>query len=118
MIKHWIPTTAVLTVGALAAAGGVAVAQSGGTPGHHHSTRAHSTQAAEPLGGTSGSDADNLQSGDQSAPDAQSSASQEQSASEQPGTEQASEQQASDGPGGHADEPGSPSAEHQFEGEE
>ncbi len=67
-------------------------------------------------------DGDQIQQGDQSTPDA--------TANEQPGSESTaeqpesataesgSEQVANDGPGGHADEPGSPNADHQFEGVE
>jgi hypothetical protein len=40
-------------------------------------------------------------------------------ASEQPGSEQpGSETSNNDGPGGHADEPGNPNADHQFQGQE
>lgn len=73
---------------------------------------------------TSGVDGDQLQEGDQSAPDAaageQSDPAQE-SATEQADSasaESSSEQVASDGPGGHADEPGNANADHQFQGQE
>lgn len=67
-------------------------------------------------------DGDQIQQGDQSTPDT--------TASEQPGSESTteqpesataesgSEQAGNDGPGGHADEPGNPNADHQFEGME
>lgn len=67
-------------------------------------------------------DGDQIQQGDQSTP--------HRTASEQPGSESTteqpesataesgSEQAANDGPGGHADEPGNPNADHQFEGVE
>ena len=93
--------------------------------------------AAEPVGGP---DTDNIQSGDQTTPDTagagikaaaahgkaaaaeaeppgteQSPAGEHQGETEQPGAETAPD---SDGPGGHADEPGNASADHQFEGQE
>ncbi len=62
-------------------------------------------------------DGDTVQSGDQTTPDRPGSG-----ASEQPGVEnpaQSGESAANgDGPGGHADEPGSPTADHQFQGNE
>jgi hypothetical protein len=62
-----------------------------------------------------GNDSDNVQQGDQATPDS--------AAGEQPDStsESASETESSpgsDGPAGHADEPGNPSADHQFEGQE
>ena len=58
-------------------------------------------------------------------PAAQRSTADEQPASESPAeqpeaatAESGSEQAANDGPGGHADEPGNPNADHQFEGVE
>jgi hypothetical protein len=116
MIKRLSTITAVLATAALTAAGGVALAQ-GATQGHHklhtaahHSSRAHLAQASDPTVGSPGSgvDGDNVQSGDQTQPDPQGAGGQEQ---------QSSELQSGDGPGGHADEPGSPNAENQEEGE-
>jgi cytoskeletal protein RodZ len=72
-------------------------------------------------------DTDNIQSGDQTTPDqagtasgaeGQSAESPEQPGAEspeQPGAESAPE---SDGPGGHADEPGNPNANNEFQGEQ
>jgi hypothetical protein len=54
-------------------------------------------------------DTDNVQSGDQSSPDAASS--------QASAGEQSSEAQVNDGPGGHEDAAGA-EADHQFEGEE
>jgi hypothetical protein len=58
-------------------------------------------------------DTDNIQSGDQTTPDStatgMSGAGESSSGSEVPGN---------DGPGGHADEPGNPNADHQFQGQE
>jgi hypothetical protein len=83
-----------------------------------------------------GPDTDNIQSGDQTTPDTaaastasvstkaaspeapgteQPAASEQPGAAEQPGSESAAN---SDGPGGHADEPGNASADHQFQGAE
>jgi hypothetical protein len=52
------------------------------------------------------------------APGTEQSPASEQSGSEQPGTESGSEVSNNDGPGGHADEPGNPNADHQFQGQE
>jgi uncharacterized protein HemX len=52
----------------------------------------------------------------QQAPDGEQGAAAENSA-EKPG-EEGSEVPNDDGPGGHADEPGNPNADHQFEGNE
>jgi hypothetical protein len=62
-------------------------------------------------------------SGNQSAPDMQgstetsgeTSSAEQPSAAEQPGSESAVN---GDGTGGHADEPGNPTADHQFQGQE
>jgi hypothetical protein len=86
---------------------------------------------------TSAVDTDNIQSGDQTTPDvskktnirnaANSTAGQSgnqntpdtgttsETAGENPGSESAP---GNDGPGGHADEPGTPNADHQFSGTE
>jgi hypothetical protein len=84
---------------------------------------------SEPVGGP---DTDSIQSGDQTTPDTVTAAARTSTAAEAPGTEQpaageqpgAAEQPGSesaansDGPGGHADEPGNASADHQFNGAE
>ncbi len=112
----------VLAVAALAALalGGSVFAQAQSTPAHSAATPAHER--------TAGPDRDNVQSGDQSTPDAASTrtarhhavrTASERAGGENPeggaGSESAS---GSDGPGGHADEPGNPSADHQFQGNE
>ena len=56
-----------------------------------------------------GKDTDSVKAGDQTAPDSTTGAPEQESGSEQPGN---------DGPGGHADEPANPNADHQFEGVE
>jgi hypothetical protein len=62
-------------------------------------------------------DGDTVQSGDQTTPDRSGSGGRERSGVESP--EQSGESVAnSDGPGGHADEAGSPNADHQFQGNE
>jgi hypothetical protein len=70
--------------------------------------------AKEPAGGV---DTDTLQEGDQSTPDVPgaSESPSSESASE-PAGESSSEVPGNDGPGGHADEPGNPNADNQFEG--
>ena len=66
---------------------------------------------------SSATDGDSVQSGDQTTPDRPGSGASEQSGAESP--EQSGESVAnSDGPGGHADEPGNPTADHQFQGNE
>lgn len=69
-------------------------------------------------------DGDTLQQGDQTAPDTGTAAEQssESAAAEQAGesasSESGSEVAGNDGPGGHADEPGNPNADNQFEGQQ
>ena len=73
-------------------------------------------------------DTDNLQQGDQTTPDntAGEKPDSETKDTAEPGsaaesdsaTESGSEVQGNDGPGGHADEPGNPNADHQFDGQE
>jgi hypothetical protein len=61
-------------------------------------------------------DRDTVQSGDQTTPDKPGA-----SAAEQTGPESAQSSEStnnSDGPGGHADEPGNATADHQFQGNE
>lgn len=66
----------------------------------------------------SATDRDTVQSGNQSAPDKARSAS-ESTGAENPESGTGSESApANDGPGGHADEPGNASADHQFQGNE
>lgn len=81
--------------------GGVSVAMASGpnTP-----ATAPTTTVEEQSGAP---DTDTLQQGDQTAPD---------SPAEAAGAEAAGAE--ADGPGGHADDPSDPNADHQFEGEE
>jgi hypothetical protein len=115
MEKHTMRTrimTAVAPVAAIAAlaVGGVAYASSGGSAAPH--AKATAPVAAEPA--EAGPDTDTIQSGDQTTPDAGQQAEQGSETS----TETGSEVAGNDGPGGHADEPGNPNADHQFEGQE
>ena len=115
-ITKLIASSAALAVLAF---GGATLASAGSKP-------STATKAAAPhrVVRSSATDGDQLQQGDQTSPDT--------AAGEQPGAEQApaaeqtdtsgaettSEQTANDGPGGHADEPGNPAADHQFQGQE
>jgi negative regulator of sigma E activity len=131
MFERMKSRTAVATAASLVAAlgvGGVAVAQ--------NSSNATPTQKANPVTKVQGqqksaqensaTDSDNVQSGDQSAPDKGGADSETNDASsEQPGTETndsgeqpGSEVSNNDGPGGHADEPGNANADHQAQGQE
>jgi len=99
-------------VGALAV-GGAALAGAG-------------TKQVPPAPPAASAPADTAQQGDQTAPDTGAAASESssesassESASESAASESASESAAtSDGPGGHADEPGNPNADYQFEGQQ
>lgn len=105
------------TVAALAAAaitalsvGGIALAQSGSSPpkqpAQTTSTPAEGTaESAAPE--NSGTDPDNVQ--DENGKDNATEKSEPAEGPELPGD---------DGPGGHADEPGNPNADHQHEGQE
>jgi hypothetical protein len=101
---------------------------------------ANAASATEPVGGP---DHDTIQSGDQTTPDVGKTATASKSATvskaaasnsstpaageqpgvesstEAPGAESSSETAANnDGPGGHADEPGNPQANNQFQGQQ
>jgi hypothetical protein len=126
-IHRWfVPVAAVAAV--VVGGGAIASAQQ---PAQTPAPITKSAPSSEPVGGT---DTDTIQSGDQTTPDTgaasatmhrtvaataeapgteQSPASELTGAPEQPGSETAAND---DGPGGHADEPGNPSADHQFEG--
>jgi hypothetical protein len=120
---------AVAAIGALAAGGSAIASAQSGAPA---STPAPVTQSAttpEPVGGP---DTDTIQSGDQTTPDVVNGKTIAATTAETPGTEQPAASEApgapeapgsetaanSDGPGGHADEPGNPTADHQFQGVE
>jgi hypothetical protein len=116
-------TKLVVALSALAAlaVGGSTLASAGSKASPQPAKQpAAQTTAKQPAAGAT--DGDTVQQGDQSTPDT--------AATEQPGSESTteqpesataeagSEQAADDGPGGHADEPGNPNADHQFEGVE
>lgn len=95
---------AIGAIGALAF-GGSAIAQAGngsGQPG----TATPAAESNENVPENSAKDTDNIQ--DENGKD---------DASEK-GEPEGSEVPGDDGPGGHADEPGNPNADHQFEGKE
>ena len=122
-------TIVVLAGAASLAVGGAAYAASGHHAAHSHKAGANASMTAA-VSEPPSPDTDNIQSGDQTAPDNGTGsgtgglvAGQAGSGSDAPG-EQAgesgggSEVVGNDGPGGHADEPGNPNADHQFQGQE
>ncbi len=109
---------AIMGLAALAAlglgAGAVAQAGSSTSTAPPAANSAKAPAKAKPAATKSESqdarDTDNVQSGDQTTPD---------KADKPDGAgETGSEVPNADGPGGHADEPGSPNADHQFNGKE
>ncbi len=115
MNKRRTSIVAALVAIAAMALGGVALANNATVHANRHLSAAHKAALSHraPAVTSSGVDPDNIQSGDQSTPDRQSSAAQGAS-----GAEKSAGEQSSDGPGGHEDATGSESAGHQFEGEE
>ena len=144
MVKHIKKTAVGLAALVALALGGSALAQAGGTTakptpaatssaseapgvetapgsdgpnGHADETKATSATVAQK---SSATDTDNVQSGDKSAPETPDATGSE-SAQENPesaGETPRSETSGNDGPGGHADEPGNPNADHLNEGTE
>jgi hypothetical protein len=129
MVRHTRKLALTLAALAALALGGSALAQAGSQSSkqtkpaatrhvaakHAKATSTARAQAAqagttETPDAAGAADTDTVQSGDQSAPDTETA----------DGTNEAagSEVPDNDGPGGHADEPGNPSADHQFEGQE
>lgn len=117
-----------ITVAGLGAAAILAVGLTAGS-----ASATASTGSTTPATGTSVSqlsrvskaapDKDNVQHGDQTTPDVPDTASPEKAGTEKAGTEKADTEKAgtekpdvSDGPGGHADAPGT--VDHQFQGQE
>jgi hypothetical protein len=142
MFERFHSKTMTATAAALLSAlgvGGIAVAQSGKSASK---APANAAQTAEAPENTTGPDTDNIESGDQTTPDAPATASvsskkltkvsskaKASQAAEAPGTETpdsgteapeapGSETPGNDGPGGHADEPGNPNAQHEATGTE
>jgi hypothetical protein len=118
------PMLAALAAAAVTAlgVGGVAVAQSGDTsPGNGTPTPAQqekTPEGEENAPENSAADPDNVQ--DENGKDDATEASERAEGPEKaeaPG-EEAREVPNDDGPGGHADEPANPNADHQFEGVE
>ena len=117
MKRFKIVTLAAVAVLGLGALGGVAVRAGATTSPAPDATTNPAPDAATTLSAPAEApeadvntpDADNVQEGDQSTPDTAAEAAGEQAGSEVPGN---------DGPGGHADEPADPNADHQFEGVE
>jgi len=104
MLKRFRNKTAAASVGALIAAlgvGGIALAQSSGSS----SGQQGQTQTAMQARDSAGSDTGN----ESTASEQQDSTTEQESGSETPGN---------DGPGGHADEPGNPNANHEAQGQE
>jgi hypothetical protein len=124
MVKHSKKIALSLAAVLALAFGGTAIASSHSS---HAGTVSGNVTATE---NPSGPDTDNIQSGDQSAPDTAASTTssstssgeapgtEQPASSEQPGTESGSEVPGNDGPGGHADEPGNANADHQVQGQE
>ena len=134
MFERFHQKSAKASVAAILAAlgvGGVALAESGGTsssssqspaPATAQSPTSPGSQATEAPGQesnaleNSAADRDDLQQGDQREPSGSAGAgSEKESATEQ---ESGSEKVDDDGPGGHADEPANPNADHQAQGQE
>lgn len=126
MFERFTRKSVAATGAALVAAlgfGGAAIAQSGSpsqTPQKADTSAAQVRetpgQAAESTAPeNSATDRDNIQ--DTTSADT-TEAPGTVSAAESPGSESATEVPGADGPGGHADEPGNPNANHQFQGKE
>ena len=107
--------TAGLAAVALMTGSGVALAASNGSAKATHA-KAGQVQKAGAAEQTA-PDSDNIQSGDQTSADASASQSGSDQSQEN-GSESGSEVANNDGPGGHADEPANPNADHQFQGQE
>jgi hypothetical protein len=114
MRKRLKTTTGAVAALVALALGGSAIASATGTQGasHKHAVKQTVAKSTEAVGGP---DADNIQSGDQTSPDAAGAKASSAPTPEAPGTESATEtssestsesSSASDGPGGHEDPPG------------
>jgi len=116
------PALSALAVLAISGAGIAAAANPSAAPSTD-TTIPPVVEQVEPAG----ADTDKLQEGDQTTPDSPAEVVAEAAgteAAEAPGTEAAetpgseTESTVPDGPGGHADDPNDPNADHQFEGVE
>jgi hypothetical protein len=111
MSRHIRKLTMTFLALAALAFGGATLANAAGS---HHSKakagksakhRSHAKSRTTRAAASTPSDGDNVQDPNGADPPGQ-------------GEEQGSEVPGNDGPGGHADEPGNPNADHQFQGEE
>ena len=113
--------SAVTLVAALAVGGATFASASSKAPKPAKAPPAVASKAPAKAPASAG-DTDNIQQGDQSVPDGpgatESSSQSSSESSSEPAGESGSEVPGNDGPGGHADEPGNPNADHQFEGAE
>jgi hypothetical protein len=100
-----------LTAVTALAVGGAAISSAAGKTPPVNPPAAVNPPAVNPPAATDG---DTLQQGDQTSPDTAADAA--ETSSEAPSSESGSEVVGNDGPGGHADEPGNPNADNQFEG--
>jgi hypothetical protein len=123
MIERFKRKYLIATVAAAFAAlgvGGAAMAQSNPSSAPPQKADTPAAQVSEAPGQesnapeNSATDPDNIQ--DTSSKDTTEARGQE--SNETPGQESSSEVANDDGPGGHADEPGNPNADHQFQGVE
>lgn len=101
---------AALAVGGATFASAASKAPPAKAPAPAASSKAPAKAPTKQLAGAA--DNDTLQEGDQTGPDVPGAPESE------PAGESSSEVPGDDGPGGHADEPGNPNADHQFEGVE
>lgn len=93
--------------------GGIAIANSSSSS--HKAVHAKPAAAkTQTIARQQAPDSDTVQSGDQTAPDNGAGESGTETGTEETGSEVPN----NDGPNGHADEPGNPNADHQFEGVE
>jgi hypothetical protein len=118
MFKHFRKVGMGLAALMAIAVGASGLAQAGTTPqkAKVHPATKHRSAVKAQRAQTTSADGDNVQSGDQSAPDSGAGENANDNANGQ--AESTTEQSGSDGPGGHADEPGAPNADHQFSGNE
>lgn len=105
---------AVAALGALAF-GGSAIAQAAGDGGQP-ATAQPAAESTENAPENSATDTDNIQdeNGKDDASEQDENGKEDASETEEPGSEVPGD----DGPGGHADEPGNPNADHEFQGNE
>jgi hypothetical protein len=128
MLKGFRNKTAAASVSALIAAlgvGGIALAQSSGSSAGQQGQTQTASQARDSAGSGAteqGNSSEEAGSNEQSGASETSDAGNEGTAGEQQDStteqESGSEAPENDGPGGHADEPGNPNANHEAQGQE